>query len=94
MCQMSPMSIPQSIDAEWVLRLTQRLDAATRSGSLTALRDVLPADALCHLWEAASSLLAAEPTLLEVNSWNPDFCMHRTCLCISLSPFRGAARIR
>ncbi len=61
------MSIPQTFDVEWVLRLTHRLDAATRSGSLTALRDVLPADELSQIWEAASSLLAAEPTLLEVS---------------------------
>ena len=82
------MSFQQTFDVEWVLRFTHRLDAATRSGSLTALRDVLPADELRQLWDAASSLLAAEPTLLEVSPSSKRFvCGTVLAHTIFRSPF-------
>ena len=67
-CVLPLHSMSLEMDVGEVLSLTQRLDTATRSGSLTALRDVLPAEALSRIWEAATDLLAAEPTLLEVQT--------------------------
>lgn len=69
----TPITLPASYTVEWALSLTQKLDAASQNGDAAALRAVLPAEVLIGLWQAATIVLATEPTLLEVDismKWN------------------------
>lgn len=64
----TPITLPASYTVEWALSLTQKLDAASQNSDAAALRAVLPTEVLIGLWQAATTVLAAEPTLLEVNT--------------------------
>ncbi|GBF98615.1 hypothetical protein Rsub_10804 [Raphidocelis subcapitata] len=55
-----------AITPEWCQLLAERLLAATWAGA-SACRRVLPAAQLTRVFEEASKLLKAEPTLLEIN---------------------------
>lgn len=62
-----PVKFPVTFTPEWALSLTQKLDAASQIGDPAALCAVLPLEVLSQLWLAATSVLAIEPTLLEVS---------------------------
>ena len=71
----TPVTLPASFTVEWALSLTEKLDAASQHGNPAALRAVLPVEVLIGLWQAATTVLAAEPTLLEVSRWTTrDMC--------------------
>ena len=65
----TPVTIPALYTVEWARSLTEKLDAASQHGDPAALRAVLPVEVLIGLWQAATTVLAAEPTLLEVSKW-------------------------
>lgn len=62
-----PVTLPVTYTVDWALSLTRKLDAASQIGDPTALSAVLPVEVLSELWQAATRILATEPTLLEVS---------------------------
>jgi len=60
-----PIVLPESFTSAFAQTLSQRLEAATRGG--IPVKSVLAADVAAQLFEAATKLLAIEPTLVDVS---------------------------
>lgn len=58
-----PIVLPEVYTSEFAKSLAQRLEAATRGG--VQVKHVLAADGAAQLFQAATKLLATEPTLIE-----------------------------
>ena len=84
-----PVVLPEVYTSEFAKNLAQRLEAATRGG--IHVKHVLAADGAVQLFEAATKLLATEPTLIEAITchnvigcrWTaPCVCTRRPSCCV------------